>query len=81
MTSAANVIRPYRVSWVIEVEASSPEDAARAALKELRDPEPGGPTIFDVTPMVDGPLCRIAADSPVSIDVEDLVPATNRSVS
>jgi len=38
----------YRVKWEIDIEADSPEEAAKESLKIQRDPDSVA-TIFDVT--------------------------------
>ncbi|SRR5579885_1513013 len=43
----------YRVSWKIDLDADSPEQAARAALRIQRDPTSIA-TVFEVTPRAGG---------------------------
>ncbi len=54
-------MKKYVVAWYIDIEAESPEDAARQALAIQRNPESLA-TVFDIKG--DG--------STVTVDVEDL---------
>lgn len=42
----------YRVTWRIDVDADTPEAAARLAREIMRDPQSTA-TVFDVTPLFD----------------------------
>lgn len=53
----------YRVEWVIDIDADTPEDAARQALAIQRDPESIA-TVFEVM-LEDG-------EEPVRIDITEL---------
>ncbi len=43
----SETVKPFFVTWEIDIDASSPEEAARKALKIQRDPESVA-TVFDV---------------------------------
>ena len=47
----------FRVSWHIDIEAGTPQQAARQALAIQRDPESIA-TVFDVHLMGPCPVCR-----------------------
>lgn len=44
--------RPYTVRWTIDVDASSPEEAAQLAAEMVRDPDTTA-TLFEVAPEAD----------------------------
>jgi hypothetical protein len=52
----------YRVSWAVDVDADTPEEAARLTLAMQRDPA-GIATVFDVQPEQGGPAARIDLDA------------------
>lgn len=43
----------YRITWEVDIEAYSPEDAARQALSMQRDPESIA-TVFQVSDVITG---------------------------
>lgn len=57
----------YLVTWRIDIEADSPEEAAAQALATQRDPESTA-TVFDVTPTVGA--TKVGATQTIDLDPE-----------
>jgi hypothetical protein len=77
----APTLREYRVVWEIDVYGTSPQNAAKEALKIQRDPKSTA-TVFDVYRIdTDGEtdvLKLMAKCEPVRVDLEEYRPRRKR---